>query len=114
VNGPAVIWATHGICVPELRLEQGAAGRIEAAKVSLHSSVVAGLLSSGWAGFRGVDVEDAPVGRVIERPCERARREEDGEGWQHGLRCAKTGYESINWQCAKTGKRIEQSTREML
>jgi hypothetical protein len=47
VEGPAVVRAGWRVCVPELGLEEGAAGGVEAAEVLLGGGVVAGEFGGG-------------------------------------------------------------------
>jgi hypothetical protein len=56
VQSPGVVWAGWGVCVPELCLEEGAAGGVEAAEVFLGGGVVAGEFGGG-AG-EGVEGHD--------------------------------------------------------
>ena len=54
VQGPGVVWAGWRVCVPELGLQEGAAGGVEAAEVFLGGGVVAGEFGGG-AGGEGVE-----------------------------------------------------------
>lgn len=76
MDGPAVNGAGHRIGIPELSLQQGTAGRVEAAQVRLHGSIVARLLTGRRAGGYSIDVEDATVGRMLDGARKGARREE--------------------------------------